>query len=271
MDIATVDFWATSGRSYLHRASPVAKIAAAAAGIAAVVIVQNLLVLASIYLFCLAAARRSGIPLRPFAAATAYPAVFALLLAVAQFDGGWVVPMTTIAKAMSAASVVVLLISTTPYPQLFAPLRHVLPAIVVDVLYVTYRSVFIVLGILGQVLAAMRLRGGFLGRNIGARTRNFAAAFGLGAIHAVDVSERTYTVMRVRGYAGGLSGERSHGLRTGDAPLLVAAAMIAAASVVFRYEWRFLNPYSWMLPLLATAVLLLCLVVPRRGRAGGAS
>lgn len=264
MDVATVDYWATSGRSYLHRASPVAKIVAAAAGIATVVVVQNVLVLAAVYLLVLAAARRARIPLRPFVLATTYSAVFALLLAVAQYAGDWVIPLTTVVKAMTAAAVVVLLIATTPYPQLFAPLRRLLPGIVVDVLYVTYRSVFIVLGVLTDLLTAVRLRGGFVGRNIGSRARNLAAAFGLGAIHALDVSERTYAVMRVRGYSGGLSGERSSGLRGRDAPLLMAALSVAAVAFVFRFQWRALNPYSWLPALIALVVLGLCLALPRR-------
>lgn len=270
MDVATVDLWATAGRSYLHRASPVAKVLAAALGLAGVIVVQNVLVVLTLYVVALAAARRSGLPLRAYAAASLYPGVFALLFAVAQYNGDLVVPATTIAKAVTAAAIVVLLIATTPYPRLFAVFRLVLPPLIVDVLYMTYRSVFIVLGILGQVLTAVRLRGGLLGRNAGLRLRNLAAALGVGAIHSLDVGERTYAVMRVRGYSGRISGETAGGLRLGDLPLLLAAGGLCALTVLFRYDWRALNPISWLPLAVAAALLASALVAPATRIGGGA-
>jgi cobalt/nickel transport system permease protein len=259
MDVATVDLWATAGRSPLHRTSPLAKVLAAGLCLAAIIVVQNVLVVLTIYLVALAAARRSGLPLRAYAAATLYPGVFAVLYAIAAYNGSLIGPLTIIAKAITAAAVVVLVIATTPYPRLFAVARLVLPALVVDVLYMTYRSVFIVLGILGRALTAMRLRGGLLGRNAGQRLRNLATAFGVGAIRSLEVGEHTYAVMRVRGYSGRISAEGAGGLAWRDAPALAAAAALCALAFVSRYDWRTVNPYSW-LPVAAAAVVLLAAV-----------
>lgn len=265
MDVATVDYWATSGRSYLHRASPAAKVIAAGLCLAVVIGVANVLILVALYLTVLAAARRSAIPLRPFVLASLYPALFAVLFALAQYQGSWIVPLTTIAKAITAAGVVVLVIATTPYPRLFATFRVVLPSVIVDVLYVTYRSVFIVLGLLGHVLTSLRLRGGLFGRNVRQRVRNLAAAFGVAAIRSFDEGEHTYSVMRVRGYSGDISGEQRQVVRPHDLPLLAAAAAIAAVAFTFRYEWQALNPFSWFPALLALAGLLVALALPRPG------
>jgi cobalt/nickel transport system permease protein len=103
----------------------------------------------ALFFLILAAARRAGLPVGKFTLAALYPALFALLFAIAQFHGDFIVPATTIAKAVTAASIVVLLIATTPYPRLFAALRPGMPAVIVEALYVTYRSIFILLRILG--------------------------------------------------------------------------------------------------------------------------
>jgi cobalt/nickel transport system permease protein len=262
VDVATVDYWATSGRSRLHRASAPAKIIAALLCLAAVIVLQNLFVVLALFLLALAAARRAGLPVGKFALAALYPALFAVLFAIAQFNGDLILPATTIAKAVTAASLVVLLIATTPYPRLFAALRPVLPAVVVEALYVTYRSVFILLRVLGDALMSMRLRGGFIGGGLRARLKNLAAALALGTVYSFDVSERTYTAMRLRGYSGRISGEEAGRLRSGDVPLLLAAGLVSGVGVLFRYEWRALNPFSWLPLALALLVLALALLLP---------
>jgi cobalt/nickel transport system permease protein len=264
MDVATVDYWATSGRSRLHRASAPAKIVAALLCLAAVVVLQNLFVVLAVFLLVLGAARRSGIPVGKFTVAALYPALFALLFAIAQFHGDFIVPATTIAKAVAAAAVVVLLIATTPYPRLFAALRPVLPAVIVEALYITYRSIFILLDILGDSLRSMRLRGGLIGGGVRARLKNLAAALALSAVYSFDVSERTYVAMRLRGYSGRISGEDPGRIGLSDVPLLAAAALVAAVGFFFRFEWRALNPYSWAPLALALVVFAVALAVPLR-------
>ena len=271
MDVATVDYWATGGRSYLHRASPAAKVIAGALCLAVVIGVENVLIIAALYLVVLAAARRAAIPLRRFVLASLYPGLFAVLFALASYDGSLVLPLTIIAKAVTAAAVVVLVIATTPYPRLFATFHGVLPGVIVDVLYITYRSVFIVLGLLGDVLTSLRLRGGLLGRNVRERLRNLAAALGVAAIRSFDEGEHTYAVMRVRGYSGAISGEQRQVVRRHDLPLLVVAGAVAVVAFTFRVEWRALNPYSWFPALLALVVLIVMLVLPRPGLRSAAS
>ena len=264
MDVATVDLWATSGRSSLHRSSATAKIVAAALCLAAVIVVQNLLIVLAIFLLVLAATRRAGLPVRQLALGAGYAGVFAGLFAFAQYAGDLIVPLTTIAKAITAASVALLLISTTPYPRLFAVLGRILPGVLVDIFYMTYRSIFILLKCLHDVMVAVRLRGGLAGGNILVKARNLGTALALSVLHTFDVSERTYTVMRLRGYSGGLSGERVEGIRRGELPLIGLAMVVAAIAFVFRYAFVWLNPYSWLPLAIAVVVLIVSLALPLR-------
>lgn len=269
MDVATVDLWSTAGDSSLHRATPLAKVSAAALLLAAVVVVQNVLVVGAVFVLVLAAARRAALPLGKLVLGAMYPAVFAVLFAIAQFNGGFIVPATIIAKAVTAASVVVLLVATTPYPRLFAVFGLVLPGIVLDVLYTTYRSVFILLRCLGDSFTALRLRGGLAGRGAVRRARNLAAALALSVLHAFAISERTYAVMRLRGYSGRISGERAGRLALGDLPFLAVAVATAGVAFAWRYGWRWLNPYSWLPPAVALLALLAALLVPLRAHRPG--
>jgi cobalt/nickel transport system permease protein len=264
MDVATVDLWSTSGDSALHRATPLAKVGAAVLLLAAVVVVQNLLVVGAVFALVLAAARRAALPLGKLVLGALYPAIFAILFALAQFNGGYIVPATIIAKAVTAASVVLLLVATTPYPRLFAVFGLVLPGIVLDVLYTTYRSVFILLRCLGDSFTAVRLRGGLAGRGVVRRARNLAAALALSVLHAFEISERTYAVMHLRGYSGRISGERAGRLAASDLPLLAGAAATAGVAFAWRYGWRSLNPYSWLPPAVAVLALLTAVVLPLR-------
>ncbi len=270
MDVATVDLWATSGRSYLHRASATAKAIAAALCLAGVIAVENVLIVLTIYVIAVAATRRSGIPVGKLVMGSAYPGVFAALFAFAQYRGDLVVPLTTIAKAVTAAAIVLLLISTTPYPKLFAVIRRLLPGVIVEVLFMTYRSIFILLHCLSDVMVAVRLRGGLVGRGLWGRARNLSAALALSVLHAFDTSERTYAVMRIRGYSGSLSGERAGGVGLKELPLLGLAAALAALAFVFRYEFRLLNPFSWLPLAIAVAVLITAVAVPVRAAASAA-
>lgn len=262
MDVATVDLWATSGRSYLHRASATAKAIAAALCLAGVIALQNVLVVLSIYLLVIAATRRAGIPVAKLVGGSAYAGVFAGLFAFAQFRGDLIVPLTTIAKAVTAAAIVLLLISTTPYPKLFAVLRRLLPEVIVEVLFMTYRSIFILLRCLDNVMIAVRLRGGLVGRGLWGRARNLSAALALSVLHAFDTSERTYAVMRIRGYSGSLSGERAGGVGRKEVPLLALAAALCALAFLFRYEFRLLNPFSWLPLAVALVALVVAVSVP---------
>jgi cobalt/nickel transport system permease protein len=269
VDVATVDLWATSGRSYLHRASATAKAIAAALCLAGVIAVQNVLIVLSIYVIAVAATRRAGIPVGKLVAGSAYAGVFAALFAFAQYRGDLIVPLTTIAKAVTAAAIVLLLISTTPYPKLFAVIRRLLPEVIVEVLFMTYRSIFILLRCFSNVMVAVRLRGGLVGRGLWGRARNLSAALALSVLHAFDTSERTYAVMRIRGYTGRLSGERAGGVGRKELPLLAVAAALCALAFFFRYGFRLLNPFSWLPPAFAAATLIIAVIVPVRAVPAG--
>jgi cobalt/nickel transport system permease protein len=231
MDIATLDYWAISGRSVLHRASPLSKVIAALLVIAAVVTVQDLFVLVSIYLVLVAGVLISRLPAIRVLSLAAYPALFALLFAASEWNGSLLGPLLVIVRAVTAATTMLLLIVTTPYHRLFAVLRRLMPSAIADALLITYRSLFILLEILGALLTALRLRGGLIRRRPVHNARSMAAGMGLLLLRAIAYSERLYTVMHLRGYSGTMVAGASWRRMTAVdiLPLSVAAAILAYA------------------------------------------
>jgi cobalt/nickel transport system permease protein len=258
--ITSIDESATMGRSALHTSSPVAKLLAFACVLAAVVVNANVLVVAGVGLVVASAAVAFKLPGRPVSALAAYPAFFAAVFAFAAAPD-LLTGSLLVAKAVTAALAAIVLVFTTPYPQVFAPVQRVVPSIVGDAMLLTYRSLFLLADKFGELLTAMRLRSGLSPREPVRAARATTQALGGLLLYSFDLSQREYDVMRLRGYEGRLRARLPRSAHpAGDVALVAAAALLLLVAVVFRV-WRFaLNPASWLVPAAGLAVLLLASV-----------
>lgn len=207
MDIGTIDYWAVSKRSFLHSASPVYKVIFVVFVLSSVVITNNLLVLISIYLTLLGLVILTRLPFLKIIWIAGYPAIFAVLFAISSWDGNWITPANIILKALDAALAMVILIVTTPYPSVFSSISPFLPRVIVEGLFLTYRSLFILLALMGNLIRALRVRGGLSPGKYARNITNFASGIGLLIIRCLDLSERFYGIMSIRGYSGRVAGE----------------------------------------------------------------
>lgn len=235
MDIAAIDFWANSGRSTLHRASALGKGIAALAFVAAAVVATSPYLLVVIYLLLVAGVFCTRLPASRLLLIAAYPVVFALLFAVSRWDGRLETPVLILLKALTAAQAMVLLITTTPYPDLFAALGRGLPGVLADGLFITYRSFFLLLREMDRMLTALRLRGGLRSGRIVASTANVSRALGMLLVRAVDLAERLYSVLKARGYRGRIyASPRWRSVSAPDLVPLAAAGVALALTLIVR-------------------------------------
>jgi energy-coupling factor transporter transmembrane protein EcfT len=95
---------------------------------------------------------------------------------------------------------VVLLLATTPYPSIFSVLGRVLPSTFVTALFLTYRSIFILLNIFEETQHALYFRGGFQWKHPWRSLINISNAFGHLIIKGIDASEKMYVSMVLRGF-----------------------------------------------------------------------
>ena len=84
--------------------------------------------------------------------------------------------------------------------DLFGILGRVLPSSFVTALFLTYRSIFILLNVLEETQHALYLRGGFQWRHPWRSLINISNAFGHLIIKGIDASEKMYESMVLRGF-----------------------------------------------------------------------
>ncbi len=255
MDIRAIDRSAIGDKGWLHRVSPAAKLVGFALALGAVVVTWNLFVILGVLLALAAATVSARVDLRLAFGLAAYPAIFALIFAVASAPDA-MTGAVIVLKAVSAGLAAVTVVLTTPYPQVFAPLQRIVPGVVGDAMLMTYRSLFLLLAKFSDLLRAARLRAGLRGTHPLRTARLATQSLGGLLLYSIDLAEREYDVLRLRGYSGRLRAQlpasRSRAL---DAALVATALAVLATSVAWRVGWVALNPYSWLVPLPALALL----------------
>ncbi|MBE0448066.1 MAG: hypothetical protein IBX64_08220 [Actinobacteria bacterium] len=203
MDISFIDNLAYNKDSIMHRASALSKVLMVALIISAVVISIDIPVFLVALTFLIVALLISDLPVLRVLVFAGYALVFSLIFAISSV-GGTLSPVIIILKAVTAAVSLLLLITTTPYPQIFGLFQKVLPMILIDAMLVTYRSFFIIIEQISRLLTAIRVRGGYSPVKIARNLNTMGRILGHGFIHAWELSENMQNAMYVRGYRGGL-------------------------------------------------------------------
>lgn len=207
IDVARIDHWAASGTGMLHRASPVAKVVFLLLVVSAAVVSKNPYALTAGYLVLIAVAVAAGLPWSRVMVLSWYAAVFALLYSLSIRGGVWIRALFVM-KAITPSCAMLMLIVSTPYPKIFALLSAALPEMITAGLFMTYRTLFILLDMMDNFGAAIRLRGGFSPGSLYKNSANISKGIAMLLVRAVERASRIYAVMVVRGYSGSMA-ERS--------------------------------------------------------------
>jgi cobalt/nickel transport system permease protein len=200
IQLSYLDYIAVEKRSFLHRLSPKLKIFAMVFVLLGVVTLRNVPGLLLLYGILVALFSLSRIPIKIFSL-TFYPLIFAILFT---FVSGFQIHFILLIflKVLCGSTGVVLLLATTPYPSIFSVLGRVLPSSFVTALFLTYRSIFILLNVLEDTQHALYLRGGVQWRHPWRSLINISDAFGHLIIQGIDASEKMYESMVLRGFEG---------------------------------------------------------------------
>jgi cobalt/nickel transport system permease protein len=200
MQLSYLDYTAVEGKSWLHRLSPPVKMIGMLVVLGNVVVVRNLSGLLLLYAILLFLFLTSRVPIKIFSL-TLYPLIFAFLfIFISGFQLNFI--LLIFLKVLCGSTGVVLLLATTPYPSVFMVLGKVLPSLFVTALFLTYRSIFILLDIFEETQQALHLRGGFQWQHPWRSLVNIANAFGHLMLKGIDASERMYESMVLRGFEG---------------------------------------------------------------------
>ena len=198
--------------------------------------------------------------MKPILLLAAYPGLFAALFAFAAATDLFSAALI-VAKAVTAALVAVMLMFTTPYPQVFAPVQRMVPTVIADALLMTYRSLFLLLEKFSHTLTAARLRAGIVGRSPIRSASTITRSLGGVLLYSIDLSQRTHDIMHLRGYDGRLVVTPQPSVsRALDVATVAAAACVLATATAWRVWWPALNPYAWVPLVLSSALLLVALL-----------
>jgi len=201
IDVARVDYWAANGSGPFHRASVLSKLMFLACVVAAAVAARDPYPLAVVIGMLILLAALARLPWAVIGVLSLYAAVFALLYALSLQGDGWTYAVLLL-KAITPAYAVGMVIVSTPYPRIFSFLSAFLPEILAAGLFMTYRTLFLLLDMMDNFGTAIRLRGGFSPGNLVKNSANIAKGIGGLLVQAVERSSRLYAVMVVRGYNG---------------------------------------------------------------------
>lgn len=206
---AQIDYLACTGRSPWHRASALAKLLLAVCYVTLAVMTPSWGVIAALFVTVLVLCATAGVPGRLTLAAATTPIVFSLIFVLGRAHTRWDEPLILFARPMVSSLTAVWLVSSTPYPDLFAPLSRILPRAVGDSLFLTYRAVFALLTRVERMWVALRLRGA-MSRPVQQRVFVMGEAVGTVVLSGFDRSLRLYQVMQLRGHSGRVCGCRHY-------------------------------------------------------------
>jgi len=241
----------------LSRRDPRVKTLAALAAVGLVITCRQVALPLTLAGLCLTAMLLVGVPARLVAARTAAPMGIASLLCIMRPFFGGSTPLFTLpvfgweltatheglaeglllaARVIGAVTVVLLLSVTTPAHKIFAVLRWGrAPAILVEIAMLMYRYTFTLLKNTADILAAQRVRLGYVGYRRSLTSMGTLA----GAVveRSLDQAARTHEAMRARGYNGSLPLGTLEPLKGRDVLELTTVLLVLCLGFVLAEGW----------------------------------
>ncbi|OWZ84155.1 energy-coupling factor transporter transmembrane component T family protein [Natranaerobius trueperi] len=215
--------------SFLHKRSTWVKFLVTHLYFAAIFYSESLSSLLLITIIILINLLLTRISLKYLVLLTLYPIIFAsFYLLVFSHELGWVVIIRAIASVFN----VLLLFSTAPITEIIALLKPVVPQLLIDIIFLTYRVFFIMLYRFHLVFKSMRVRGGYNPKKLVTNLKHVGSAIGLSIIQSVDLSERLYAIMAIRGYRSGFMGSTTKGFYSYNLYSIITAVITLFLAVM---------------------------------------
>ncbi|OGH95929.1 MAG: hypothetical protein A2039_02660 [Candidatus Melainabacteria bacterium GWA2_34_9] len=201
MKIADLDYYATFGNTFLHKVPVKLKLFDIAIILISALFIKNIYTLGVIYAFLLLILMFSGIPRLKTFKISLYPLIFASLFLFSVNNLTLPTALNLIFKVLCISTSFAILILTTSYIQIFKAMSGFLPDIMVNILFNTYRSLFIINNTLDNLLTTVRLRGGVSIFRPVYSLKTIGNLVGFFVIKSIETSEKMYEGLKLRGYS----------------------------------------------------------------------
>ena len=236
MHLSAVDQMANNGNSVFHRAGIPSKLLMVLTLLAGIIGSGNVISLSILIGFMAIMFITARARFKEIVHLLIYPVVFSSLFALFKLQESWTAGLVVILKGTGAALATLFLLVTKPWIEIFALLSAYLPGLLVDIFLFTYRSFFILIDRLGNLLRSIRLRGGFHSFNLFMNIKNMAAVVGLLILNSFEMSEWMYKMYMLRGYNGGIPVVRNWWKLTYADGIVIALSLLIVFGTVIM--WR---------------------------------
>ena len=204
MHLADIDYQALSKNSWLHARRSDVKLLSAAMMLIAVLAAQELTTLVVILCVLLLGLLIAKLSLKTIVHLSFYPLFFSSLFVSLLWNTNPALGIVSLLKALSSAWIMITLVSSTPYIDIFATMSKIIPSLIVDLFMFTYRSFFILIEKMSDLIRIIRLRGGYHPYHPIRNIKNFSSALALLFVRAFEMNDRMYQIYNLRGYTGKL-------------------------------------------------------------------
>jgi cobalt/nickel transport system permease protein len=228
--IYLIDHYANNLSSHMHKASTLSKLISTTLALGITMFTSSSLALMIDFLLILMFMAIAELPVFRMLQWALYPAFFASLFALSQLPYSFILPIITMFKAVNTALIMLFLVSTTPYPELFSVIS--IPSQTIgNVAFLTYRFFFMFIDQTSKRFTAMKARGGLAG-DWRKRVDNLANFVGLIFVISFEISENVYSAMKTRGYSGKIFCHRKMGRRFSKNDLMPAAFALCFSTLM---------------------------------------
>ncbi len=263
-DFRLVTFYAESGHSYAHKASPWTKSALLGLMVLFVIVVTDLYLLVILFLAAIAFYASARLPMRLLVGWFTLPVLFVVTITlmfiftepgkqlvsvhvlgvhVALTDNGVLLLVKLLLRALAVVAFSLAVFMTTKYSDIAFIATRTLPKTLANIFLLAYRFTFETSDEVSDVLDAMRARGGDLIKSATRQARTFAGIFGISFVHAFERAERIAKAMEARGFSGEFPMvERLP--RPGPAGYAILGAAVALLAAV-SYSRYLSNLFGW--------------------------
>lgn len=219
-----MDNLAVNHSCWMQRCSLLAKAVFVIAVLALLLTTRSLPFIGGVALFLLTVAVSNSLPLSILGPLSLLPMLFASVFALSL--GDWTGGLIIVGRAGIAALAVALVFATTPPVRVLGLISAPLPPIFGELLYFTYRTLFLLWGTLDNTLMVVRLRRGKESFSI-TRLKATTQVYGMVLLRAWEMAGRQYSLLRLRGLALGLQINRDWKLCKPDWVLFVGIMVLA--------------------------------------------
>ncbi|KAB3534027.1 hypothetical protein F8154_10120 [Alkaliphilus pronyensis] len=236
MHLADIDNLSNNEDSPFHSMRAVSKLIFTAIIITLFIVSNNILELILLTTVILISFRIGKVPYGQVFHLILYPLFFSSLFALFRFQQSFTAGILVIIKACGTAMTMILLITTTPYVDIFSILSLFLPKLLVDVFLFTYRALFILIGQVESLIKSIKLRAGYSPLKIVKNLKNIANALGIVIVKSIEMNDRMYQIYALRGYNGSIPISKDVGpLKANDFLLIGFSCVILIGKVI---SWR---------------------------------